>query len=134
MHGDLKLANLMVVGIMEKTSKREKKGMGMGVGMGGGKYSSEERNGTGKCGSHDEVFCLFFFVFFLFCLCFVGIGSEFGRLFRWSVDVFMFMFMGWDGNLKLYTIYIRHRYPSLRSKRGAFSLDQSDGTLSKHGD
>ena len=68
MHGDLKLANLMVVGIMEKTSKREKKGMGMGVGVGGGKYSSEERNGTGKCGSHDEVFFLFFFLFFLFGL------------------------------------------------------------------
>ena len=39
--------------------------------------------------------------------------------------------MGWESEV-IYDIYTT--YPSLRSKRGAFSLGQSDGTLSKHGD
>ena len=95
MHGNLKLANLMVVGIMEKTLKREKKGMGMGVGVGGGKYSSEERNGTGKCGSHDEVFFLFFFFFFFLFFD----SSELGRSSRgFSGGAWMCLCLClWDG-------------------------------------
>ena len=77
--------------------------------MGGGrgyKYSSEERNGTGKCGSHDEVFFLFFFSFFSFCFLirrnWVGVREAF-QVERGCVYVYVYG-MGWESEV-IYDIY-----------------------------